>query len=73
VTAKQASVMLPEGAGICLFFLALGITKIPKQWKPKNLFFGKNTKEVSRSEVENMGKRTNILHFMVEGKICDES
>jgi len=33
VTTKQASVTLPEGAGIIFFFLALGITKFPSQWK----------------------------------------
>jgi hypothetical protein len=33
VTAKQASITLPEGAGIILFFLALGITKFPNKWK----------------------------------------
>jgi hypothetical protein len=30
---KQASVALPEGASIILFFLALGITKFPTQRK----------------------------------------
>jgi len=35
--------------------------------------FGKNKKKVSRSEVENMWRRTSILHFMVEGKIYHEN
>jgi len=68
VTAKQTCVTLPEGAGICHFFLTLEITKTPKEWKQKNSFFGKNTKEVSRSEAKNMWKRTSILQFMVGGK-----
>jgi hypothetical protein len=73
VTARQASFGLLEGADILLFFLAVGPTKFLNQWKPKNLFFGKKTKELSRTEVEKMQKITSILHFMVQGIICHEN